>query len=372
VASWPSSSSKHQGLARDRKRSRRRARDVPAEIVDAAGRMARYLRGEVQDLSAVRLDVTGLSVARQRTYEALRAAPAGLPIHVAELTALAGLADGRAVLRALALNPFPLLVPCHRVLTTVGAPASVPSRHVRARLLASEGAHALSRLRAESTVRSLPGRRFLYDPQAAERALRHGDPKLAALIDRIGPFGMTIRHGQSPFETLARSIIYQQLAGASAAAIFARVKALGSKGFPAPEEILAMPDRRLREAGASASKLLSLRDLARKTMDGVVPSLRQLHRMSDEEIVERLTSVRGIGRWTVEILLIFRLGRPDVLPIDDYGVRKGLAFTVQARSLPSPAKLREYGERWRPYRSFASWYMWRAADLANRLRVRIR
>ena len=129
-----------------------------------------------------------------------------------------------------------------------------------------------------------------------------------------------------------------------------------------PEQILVTPDDTLRLAGLSRNKIAALKDLAAKTIDGTVPSSRAFARMSDEEIIARLITVRGIGRWTVEMLLLFDLGRPDVWPVDDYGVRKGFAKTFGRRKLPTPKELMKFGEKWRPYRSVAAWYFWRALD----------
>jgi DNA-3-methyladenine glycosylase II len=176
---------------------------------------------------------------------------------------------------------------------------------------------------------------------------------------------MEIRAMHSPFEAMARNIVYQQLNGAAAAAIHARVQALFGGRRLRPREVLEAADEALRGAGLSRNKLEALRDLAEKTLDGTVPTLARLKRMSDEEIVERLTRVKGIGRWTVEMLLMFRLGRPDVLPVGDYGVRKGFSLAYRAGRMPTPKELASYAERWRPYRTVASWYMWRAVDLSQ-------
>ena len=203
---------------------------------------------------------------------------------------------------------------------------------------------------------------FCYDPKAAVRYLRKADPVLARLMERAGPFALQIRKLHDPFEALARNIVFQQLHGKAAAAIHARVVALFGGEKLRPEDILGAPDEMLRGAGLSAAKLAALRDLAAKTLDGTVPTLARMRRMSDEEIVERLTRVRGIGRWTVEMLLMFRLGRGDVLPVGDFAVRKGFARAYGLAESPKPKELEEYGERWRPYRSVASWYMWRALE----------
>ncbi len=164
-------------------------------------------------------------------------------------------------------------------------------------------------------------------------------------------------------DALAESIAYQQLSGKAAATIFGRVRGLyPRRKYLDPEKILATPDETFRAAGLSRNKIAALKDLAAKTIDGTVPAGRALIRMSDDEIITRLTTVRGIGRWTVEMLLLFDLGRPDVWPVDDYGVCKGFAKTFGKRKLPTPKQLMKLGEKWRPYRSVAAWYFWRALD----------
>ena len=204
---------------------------------------------------------------------------------------------------------------------------------------------------------------FAYDPGEAVRHLVAADAALARVIRRAGPFVMEVHPLRKPFEALARNIVYQQLHGNAAAAIHRRVVDLfGGRGLR-PADVLAAPEESLRGAGLSAAKLAALKDLAGKTLDGTVPTLARLKRMDDEEIIARLTAVRGIGRWTVEMLLMFSLGRPDVLPVDDYGVRKGYALAYGLKESPKPKELAEHGERWRPYRSVASWYMWRAVEL---------
>jgi DNA-3-methyladenine glycosylase II len=170
-----------------------------------------------------------------------------------------------------------------------------------------------------------------------------------------------------PFEALAEAITYQQLNGTAAATIFKRfVLAAGTGGaFPTPQQVLAAPDSALRGAGLSFAKMTAIRDLAAKTIEGVVPDRATLIALSNDEIVERLTQVRGIGRWTVEMLLMFQLSRPDVLPVDDFGVRNGFRLAYGLRKMPAPKALALYGERWAPYRTAAAWYMWRAVELAK-------
>ena len=203
-----------------------------------------------------------------------------------------------------------------------------------------------------------------YDPDLACRHLMAADPRLGELMEKAGPFTMRPIPTQSLFAALARSIVYQQLSGKAAGTILARtIQLFAPRRFPTPRDLLEAPVEQLRSAGLSANKAAALKDLAARTLDGTVPSLAQVRRMDDETIIERLTEVRGIGRWTVEMLLIFRLGRPDVLPLTDLGVRKGFARTFKRGRMPEAAAMLRRAERWRPYRSVASWYMWRALEL---------
>jgi len=209
---------------------------------------------------------------------------------------------------------------------------------------------------------AIPG--LAYDPEAACRHLTAADPRLGALILRAGAFTMRPEPTQSLFGALIEAIVYQQLSGKAAETILGRVVALyRPRRFPRPVDILDTPVARLRAAGLSAAKAAAVKDLAARTLDGTVPTMARVRRMSDDEIIERLTAVRGIGRWRVEMLLLFRLGRPDVLPLGDLGVRKGFARAFNRRALLDPLVLSRRAERWRPYRSVASWYLWRALDL---------
>ena len=201
----------------------------------------------------------------------------------------------------------------------------------------------------------------------AHRHLRASDPRLGALIGRSRPYEITPSVSIRPFDALAESIAYQQLNGKAAATIWSRVLALYPREkWLDPKRILATADDSFRAAGLSRAKIAALKDLAAKTIDGTVPSPRVIARMSDDEIVRRLTAVRGIGRWTVEMFLLFDLGRPDVWPVGDYGVRKGFAKTFGRRKLPTPKQLMKFGEKWRPYRSVAAWYFWRALDVPEK------
>ena len=216
------------------------------------------------------------------------------------------------------------------------------------------------------------------DHTTACEHLSRVDRQLARIIAKSGACRLQQETTQSIFEALLESIIYQQLNGKVAATITARVKALFPEntkrlrtrrglvaGFPTPEQILGASEELLRSAGLSRNKMLAIRDLAAKALDGTVPTVKQAHRMSDDELIERLTAVRGIGRWTVEMLLIFRLGRLDVLPVGDYGVRMGFAKMRKLAELPKPKELAAYGEKWKPHRSVASWYLWRAAEMKD-------
>lgn len=220
---------------------------------------------------------------------------------------------------------------------------------------------------------SKPRLRPTFDPALAVSHLKTQDPVLGRLIDRVGPYALRVETTHSPFTALAEAIMHQQITGKAAANIVGRFKAaLGDGGsFPEPKMVLAASDETLRAVGLSRSKMLAVRDLAEKTLDGTVPAYEALRTMEEDLIVDRLTQIRGIGLWTVHMLLIFRLGRPDVLPSTDYGVRKGFAMTFRwkggrarenAKELPEPKDIARRAEKWRPYRSVASWYLWRALD----------
>ena len=216
-------------------------------------------------------------------------------------------------------------------------------------------------------------RKLPFDAVEAVEYLKAADAKLGALIERAGPFTMKLDPAPAPFESLLESILYQQLHGKAAATIHRRVREYFG-GDPTPQLLLDTPDEPLRAAGVSGNKIKAFRDLAAKTLDGTVPTHAAIKKLSDAEIIERLTAVRGIGAWTVEMLLIFRMGRPDVFPVTDYGVRKGFALTFQripksralaAADLPKADVLLKRGKKWAPFRSVASWYLWRACDLAK-------
>jgi DNA-3-methyladenine glycosylase II len=213
---------------------------------------------------------------------------------------------------------------------------------------------------------SAPTQALPFDLAAAMAHLSSRDEKLVPLIAEMAKFEIDMTVAQSPYEALMESIAYQSISGKAAATIFSRIKALGTDGHPpTPQQMLSLRKQTLRKAGLSGAKALAMKDLAAKTIEGIVPNREQACELSDDELVERLVSVRGIGAWTVEMFLIFNLGRPDVLPIHDLGVKKGWSVTYGKKHMPKPKELLAFGEQWRPYRTVASWYMWRAFEHAG-------
>ena len=203
----------------------------------------------------------------------------------------------------------------------------------------------------------------------ALRHLRRVDPVMAQLIRRAGPFTPAPERRRGPYEALVRAVAHQQLTGKAAETILGRfVMLYGGDTYPSPEQLIATPDHYLHGVGFSRAKTAALKDIAAKTLDGTIPERRRLARMKDESIIERLTEARGVGRWTVEMFLMFTLGRPDVLPVDDYGIRMGYRIAYGKRTLPKPKALARYGEVWAPYRTTASWYLWRAVDIERERR----
>jgi len=331
----------------------------PAMVLRAVDRIVTLLRGETSSLEQIALDMTFVPAFHRRVYELARTIPPGRTLSYGEVASRIGSPGAaRAVGQALGKNPFAIVVPCHRVLAAGGKPGGFS---------ASGGVDTkLKMLRIEQAQRGLfDGDGELgFDLELAVETLRAADPKLARLITRVGPCLLQPKNTPSVFAALAESIVYQQLHGKAAATIFARVRALfpRARGALTAAQISSASEAALRGAGLSNAKYLALRDLAERCQKGSLPTLSQLHELDDEAIIERLTAVRGVGRWTVEMLLIFRLGRPDVLPLDDYGVRKGYSIAFGTAELPSKAELEARAKRWRPYRTVASWYLWRATD----------
>ena len=202
---------------------------------------------------------------------------------------------------------------------------------------------------------------------AALEHLSAADPVMARLIREIGPCQLEPETWRSPFQSLVQAVAHQQLNGTAAETILTRFKKLfPGRKFPRPEDLASVTDEQIRACGFSFAKIRAIRDIAEKTLSGIVPTARQIVKMSDDEIIERLTEVRGVGRWTVEMLLIFQLGRTDVLPADDFGVRNGFRVAYKKRAMPKPKDLLAHGRRWRPHGTTAAWYLWRAADAARK------
>jgi methylated-DNA-[protein]-cysteine S-methyltransferase len=351
-----------------RARMRRRFPDAcetapPPDVQAGLDAIVALLRGEASDLSRIALDFEGVPPFHRRVYALARKIPPGSTLSYGEIaTRLGKPGSARAVGQALGRNPFAIVVPCHRVVAAGGRPGGFSAEggvDTKLRLLALECARASTAAEPAAADRG-----FDFDPDIALAHLRACDPALARVIDAVGPFRMEQKRTTSVFGALAEAIVYQQLTGKAAATIFGRVCALfpNGGGAPTPRQILRATDEKLRGAGLSRPKILALRDLARRDAEGTIPALAAIRGMDDEEIVANLTQVRGIGRWTVEMLLMFRLARPDVLPADDYGIRKGFAAAFRKRALPARAELEKRGARWKPYRTVASWYLWRAAE----------
>ncbi|MGE3309695.1 MAG: DNA-3-methyladenine glycosylase [Limisphaerales bacterium] len=197
-----------------------------------------------------------------------------------------------------------------------------------------------------------------------EAHLGNADPVLRKLIRRVGPLGLRPDRRRTSFQSLVRAVANQQLNGKAAATILDRfIRLFPGRRFPAPGDLEGLGDETLRACGFSRAKVASIRDIAARAVSGEIPSTRAMSRLTDDEIVDRLTEARGVGRWTVEMLLIFQLGRPDVLPADDFGVRNGFRLAYGKPAMPKPGEVMAFGARWRPHRSAAAWYLWRATEL---------
>ncbi|MDQ4147687.1 MAG: methylated-DNA--[protein]-cysteine S-methyltransferase [Pseudomonadota bacterium] len=337
----------------------------PSDVKHAIDGIVALLCGEASDLSGIVLDMAGVPPFYRRVYEIARAIAPGATLSYGDVALRLGApGSARAVGQALGRNPFAIVVPCHRVIAASGKLGGFSANGgitTKLRLLSIESAQVNGPLFEGDSARG-------FDPDIAIEHLRASDTALARVIGTVGPFRMRLKRTPNIFVALTEAIVYQQLTGKAAATIFARLCTLFPHRYDSPtaEQILRVSNEKLRAVGLSRSKLLSLRDLAQRTVEGKLPTLAEVYRMEDEAIIERLTEVRGIGRWTVEMLLIFHLGRADILPVDDYGIRKGFAIAVNKSELPTRKEVEKRGARWRPYRSVASWYLWRAVELARR------
>jgi 3-methyladenine DNA glycosylase/8-oxoguanine DNA glycosylase len=325
---------------------------LPADVSKLILQVRKHLKGELQSFSDISLDLREIPALHQEIYQQAQKIRPGQSLTNLEFARRWGRKSaGQLVQEAMAQNRFAILVPCHRVL----AP---PIRKTLSFSVADKLKRRIFQLEADA-VREAWG----FPLDEAMTVLRKSDRRLQKLFRDVGDFTLIPDGRQSPFEALLRSIVYQQLNGRAAGTILSRVQAIYGGRYPTPDQIIETASEKLRAAGLSQNKMLAIRDLAQKANEGVVPTLRQMRKLSDDEIVERLTSVRGIGRWTVEMLLIFRLGRKDVLPVDDFALRKSIGQLYQLKEMPKPKEFIEIGNKWRPYRTLVSWYLWRALDL---------
>ena len=338
---------------------RRRLEKQGAELIDVddaaaqpwIARVTAHLAGEDVTFDDLPFDDRALTPFQRRVYATARKIPPGTTISYAELAARVGVRSSRAIGGAMGKNPHPIVTPCHRVVGTndCGGFSALGGNSTKATLLAIEGGG-------------------LGDPEhkLARRHLMKVDKALAPHVKRQ-PCALPVKPKGALFRTIVRAIAGQQLSTKAAATIFGRLEAAigqppgSSWGADAPERLRDTPHASLRAVGLSEAKAKSVHDLARRVLSGEVP-IDRLPRMPDEQVVEVLSAVRGIGRWTAEMLLIFDLGRPDVLPVDDLGIRKGAQQVFGTRGLPSAAAIIKRAEAWRPWRSIGSWYLWRSLE----------
>ncbi len=330
---------------------------APHWIQEAARLIQTHLMQGQVDLSSIPIETSRMTAFFRQVYDAARKIPPGRTSTYGALAKAVGSPGAaRAVGQAMGRNPLPLIIPCHRVMAAggkAGGFSAFGGLITKQHLLAIESAGSLDWQND-----------FAGAAAHAVQHLKKQDPQLGTLIDKVGTCRLQPKHGTSVFAALAEAIVYQQLHAKAAATIFGRFRALyAGSDFPSPADVLKTSQETLRSVGLSRSKMLSLLDLADHMQRGALPEMAELARMSDQEVVDVLTQVRGIGPWTAEMLLIFDLGRLDILPVTDYGVRKGFALTFRKRDLPSAETLLRHGERWKPFRSLASWYLWRAVDL---------
>lgn len=362
----------------------------PGFVHKAIDSIVALVAGDTADLSTISLDMTGVSPFHRKVYEAARDIPPGQTLTYGGIaTAIGSPGSARAVGQALGRNPFAIVVPCHRVVAAGGRTGGFSASGgvaTKMRLLdieqastpaaspaadpgpaAVERSDGLAALTGTASALTAAEREYGFDPDEATAHLRTKDRTLARLMDRVGPFQMRMNTAPTTFAMLAEALVYQQLSGKAAATIFGRLCALyGRTGSgPRPGDILGTDEQTLRGVGLSRAKALAVTDLALKVDQGSVASLGKLRTMSDADVLANLVAVRGIGPWTAEMFLIFRLGRPDVLPLDDFGVRKGVKLTYRLPDLPDKKELAARGERWRPFRTVAAWYFWQALVLAE-------
>jgi DNA-3-methyladenine glycosylase II len=323
-------------------------RPLPAAVRTLTDRLRRHLKNGGEDFADVPVDMPAASAFARRVYRELRQVPAGETVTYGELARRSGRPRAaRAVGRIMGANPVPVIVPCHRCVAADGrlsGYSAAGGTELKARLLHAEG--------------------HVRDPEHAAGIahLVRVDRRLAPLIRRIGPYRAVPDTPRPDWDTLVIAIVHQQLSVKAGQTIAGRVRALTpGPGLPTPDEILDLPPEKLRACGLSNAKVGFVRDLAGRVVDGRL-DLRALHRLDDDAVVAELTKVKGIGEWSAHMHLIFHLGRLDVLPVGDLGIRMAAARVYGLEEYATPAQLREIAEPWRPYRSMGSWYLWRALD----------
>jgi DNA-3-methyladenine glycosylase II len=332
------------------------ATTLPAWIRALVQQVKLHLKGKPQDFSAVPVVIDHATDFMQAVYKEAQRIPSGSVVSYAQLAERLGKPGAvRAVGTALGKNAIPLIIPCHRIITTSGkiggfsANGGIAAKEV---LLACEGV-------------SLEKPRLIITAAQWRTGVQYlqSDKQLAKIIKQVGPFPFKPKQNAEPLQVFISAIVSQQLSTKVAATILKRVNALiDKKEKPCAKKILATDDEALRGAGLSYQKVSYLKDLAQHCVDGKFPTLEQVREMSDEQIIKRFTQIKGVGRWTVEMYLIFDLGRADVFPGDDYGIRKAIAKLHNLPELPPAKQMAQYAEQWKPYRSVASLYLWRSLD----------
>ncbi|MBV9162466.1 MAG: methylated-DNA--[protein]-cysteine S-methyltransferase [Pseudonocardiales bacterium] len=352
----------------------------PAFVQTAINDIVSLVAGRSSDLSTIALDMDGVPPFHRKVYELARSIPPGQTLTYTQVADKLGAhGSAKAVGQALSRNPFAIVVPCHRVVAAGAKPGGFSAHGgvaTKLRLLAIEQSNAIEQatLLDQDTASTTPAADtadlecdYGFDPAAAVAHLRTADRHLARLMDRVGPFDLRMNTAPTTFGMLAEALVYQQLSGKAAATIFRRMCALFGPNVrcPTPQNILSVDEETLRNAGLSRAKALAVVDLAVKVEQGLIPPLNELRGMDDERVIVCLTQVRGIGKWTAQMFLIFRLGRPDVLPADDFGLRKGFKLTFRTNDMPDRQRVERHAELWRPYRTAATWYLWQALELAQ-------
>jgi DNA-3-methyladenine glycosylase II len=329
----------------------------PSWVKDLIKKVRAHLKGHAQDFTSVPLHFEGVSGFLRSVYRSVRKIPSGTVVTYGELAARVGNPNAaRAIGGALGKNPIPLIIPCHRVVASsgkLGGFSAPGGAEAKASLLAREGV-----ILTRPTVISTPAHW-----RRAVKTLQKQDKVIGGLIKKIRPFQFKPLLKKEPLEALIAAIISQQLSAKAAATILGRVNTLiMEKGHPSSGKILSTADADLRKAGLSFMKVSFLKDLAQKYLEGKLSPLYKLKQMSDEQIIKEFTQVKGVGRWTVEMYLIFNLGRADIFPTLDFGVRKAIAQLYNLSRVPDPKAIEKYGELWKPYRSVASLYLWYSLD----------